>query len=284
MGRTGPAGGAFMSSREIQSLLTNLCQIELDRRIDELLANPKYQDPEKLNRYEHKVYSQSGEDGILAEIFNRIGVTNRVFAECSPGNGLENNTLYLLTMGWKGCWIESEAAKVNTIRQHLGRKIEDKSLIVRQHVVTAENIELVLMGSSLPLEFDLLSIDIDGNDYWVWQKIERHHPRVVVIEYNATFPPGCDWVMEYNPKAVWDGTCKFGASLTALERLGVSKGYKLVGCNLAGVNAFFVREDLVSDRFDAPFTAENHYEPPRFYLVARQAGHRRAPAWGRIGP
>ncbi len=266
----------------IQQHLDCFEQIELDRRTDELLREAKYEDPKKLNRYEHKVFSQSGEDGIVAEIFKRIGVENRIFAECSPGNGLENNTLYLLTLGWKGCWIECEEKRVDAIMQHMRRKIAEGSLSVQRQMVTAENIESLFAAASLPKVFDLLSIDIDGNDYWVWEKIQRFSPRAVVIEYNATFPASCDWVMEYNPKAAWDGTVNFGASLMALERLGRSKGYKLVGCTLTGVNAFFVQEDLARDHFLEPFTAENHYEPPRYYLTCRRAGHRRGPAWGVI--
>ncbi|MGH9396910.1 MAG: hypothetical protein ACRD18_08690 [Terriglobia bacterium] len=270
--------------KKIQQHLDDLCQIEIDRRIDELLADPKHQDPKRLTRYEHKVFSQTGEDGILVEIFRRIGTSNRIFAECSPGDGVENNTLYLLVLGWKGCWIECEARHVKAIKHNLARKIADGSLSLQQQLVTAENIESLLARSSLPSEFDLLSIDIDGNDYWVWQKIERRRPRVVVIEYNAVFPPDCDWVVEYNPKVAWDGTSNSGASLLALERLGVQKGYNLVGCTLAGTNAFFVREELLGDHFLKPFTAENHYESPRYYLTSRRAGHRRSPSWGRNGP
>lgn len=266
----------------IQQHLDGLEQIELDRRMDELLCAVKYENPKKLNRYEHKVFSQSGEDGIIAEIFKRIGVTNRIFAEFSPGDGLENNTLYLLTLGWKGCWIERDAKRVDAIMQHMRPKIAEGSLSVQQQVVTAENIESLFATAPLPPEFDLLSIDIDGNDYWVWEKIQRFSPRAVVIEYNAAFPASCDWVMEYNPESAWDGDIYFGASLRALERLGKRKGYKLVGCTLAGTNAFFVRDDLAGGHFLEPFTAENHYEPPRYYLTRRRPGHKRSPAWGVI--
>ncbi|MGH9405184.1 MAG: hypothetical protein ACRD3D_05010 [Terriglobia bacterium] len=268
----------------IRGGLYNLCEVLLDRRYDELLARPRYGDPKRLNRHEHKVFSQTGEDGIIAEIFRRVGVTNRVFAECAPGDGIENNTLYLLTLGWKGCWIESKLENVVRIAAVCKNKIDDGSLAVQQQSVTAENIESLFDNACLPLEFDLLSIDIDGNDFWVWKAIERFRPRVVVIEYNATFPPACDWVMEYDVGAVWDGTCNFGASLAALTRLATGKGYKLICCCVAGTNAFFVREDLVGDRFLGPFTAEAHYEPPRYYLISRRAGHMRRAVRGVVQP
>lgn len=268
----------------IERYLSDLWQLELDRRVDDLLQQPKYQDPKRLNRYEHKVFSQSGEDGVLAEIFRRIGVSNRVFAEVAAGDGLENNTHYFLTLGWKGFWMECDAKRAKSIRSNFQAKLQDKSLTVSEDRATPENVESMLARASLPADFDLLSIDIDGNDYWLWQKIQRYRPRVVVIEYNSTFPAECDWVMEYNPEAGFDGTVCFGASLLALERLGVEKGYNLVGCSLAGTNAFFVREELLNDGFAAPFTAQNHYEPPRYYLASRRAGHNRVVSPGRIGP
>jgi hypothetical protein len=105
-----------------------------------------------------------------------------------------------------------------------------------------------------------LAGDIDGNDYWVWRSIQRYAPRVVVIEHNATFPPPTDWVMTYDPAYRWNGVATSGASLQALERLGQAKGYALVGCALGGVNAFFVRRDLLADHF----------------LAYRHTGHRRS--------
>jgi hypothetical protein len=89
-------------------------------------------------------------------------------------------------------------------------------------------------------------------------------PRALVVEYNAVFRPPLAVVAEYDKDFAWNGTNYFGASLQALESLGSRKGFQLVGCSLSGVNAFFVRHDLVKDRFCAPFTAENHFEPPRY--------------------
>jgi hypothetical protein len=79
--------------------------------------------------------------------------------------------------------------------------------------------------------------------------------------------------MAYNPEWSWRGDSYYGASLKALEKLGVDKGYRLVGCSLSGVNAFFVRDDLCGDHFHAPYTAEEHYEPPRYFLCRTLAGH-----------
>jgi hypothetical protein len=261
--------------KEIHQYLDQIRQMEVDRTLERLLSSPRYQDPKRLNRYEHQVFSQTGEDGIIAEIFRRIGSTHRIFAECAPGDGTENNTRFLLTQGWTGLWVEADPRHARAISRRFAKLIQEKKLHFRQELVTTQNIESLLNEASLLADFDLLSIDLDRNDYWVWQGIERYRPRVVTIEYNAIFPPGCEWVVEYDPRASWDGSSNYGASLTALELLGAKKGYKLVACGVSGVNAFFVREDLVGDLFCSPFTAQNHYEPPRYYLTARKGGHPR---------
>lgn len=263
--------------KQIQQHLDHLYEIAADQRVWELLRDPKYQDPRKLNKFEHKVYSQSGEDGIIAEIFQRIGTKNKVFVECAPADGLENNTVYLLTMGWKGLWVEASPHHIKAIGKRFLKRIQDGTLRVEHEFISSENINTILGKASIPVDFDLLSIDIDRNDFWIWKQIQEYHPRVVVIEYNPIFPPGCEWVVEYDALAAWDETSNAGASLTSLQILGGQKGYKLVGCTLAGTNAFFVRDELVGEAFSDPFTAENHYEPPRYYLTCRKLGHRRNP-------
>jgi len=257
--------------------LDTVYELEADRAIQELLAQPRYQDPKRLNRFEAKTYSQAGEDGIIQEIFRRIGTTNRFFVEFGSGDGTENNTVLLLTTGWRGLWLEADPAMVRRIGSRFAREIREQRLKGSQAFVTAENIESLFAAANVPSEFDLLSIDIDLNDYHVWRSLNRYRPRVVVTEYNGVFPPGVDWHVDYDPRGAWDGTSRAGASLTALERLGRQKGYRLVGCNLGGVNAFFIREDLVGERFAAPFSAEHHYEPQRLPLQMRRAGHPRRP-------
>lgn len=236
--------------------------------------NPRYQDPKRLNRHEYQVYSQNGEDGIIEAIFDRIGTTNRVFVEIGVQDGLESNSTWLLLKGWTGYWIEGNPQSVAAIQDRFSGPIGKQQLKVQQCFITAENVETILQKNGVPMEFDLLSIDIDGNDYWVWKAIERFNPRVVVIEYNALFRSNVRWVMKYSPSHVWDGTSYFNSSLKSLGLLGESKGYCLVGCNFHGVNAFFVRRDLVASNFCAPFTAENHYEPIRYCLLKKN-GHLR---------
>ncbi len=134
--------------------------------------------------------------------------------------------------------------------------------------ITRENIVALFEQTDVPNDLDLLVIDIDGNDYWVWQELRRYQPRVAVIEYNASYPPPREWVMPYDPDYVFDGTNYAGASLASLDLLGRNLGYCLVGCDPDGVNAFFVREDLVEDKFvHADGGATYHWVSPKFHAL-----------------
>lgn len=225
----------------------------------------------KLNRDEFDVYSQAGEDGIIEEIFKRIGTTNRFFVEIGAGNGDISNTAYFLTQGWSGLWVEMEKANFKRI-MNMYRCVIGRELVAKHAEATAENVEGLLADANAPTEFDLLSIDIDGNDYWIWKAIENYRPRVVVIECNALYPPGIRWVMRYSPGHKHDSSNYHGASLEALAALGLEKGYQLVACNFAGVNAFFVREE-VKDFFEA-YDTRYFYEPQRKWLINEVHGRR----------
>ena len=218
----------------------------------------KLADPLHLDRYGYKVYSQSDEDGIIQEIFRRIGTTNKTFVEFGVQDGLESNGHFLLFSGWKGLWIEGSKKYFDRLKKCFAEPLSTGRLVTLNAFVTAENINETIRGG-VSGEIDLLSIDIDGNDYWVWRSINCIQPRVVVIEYNAKFPPHVEWVMEYNPWHVWDGSDNQDASLKSLEILGNSLGYRLVGTNTSGVNAFFVRKELTEGKFAEPASAENLY-------------------------
>jgi len=239
-----------------------------------LLADPRHADPRRLERHGWKAYSQNDEDGILQEIFRRIGVRHRSFVEFGCDDGLENNTAYLLAQGWRGLWIDGAEYNANMIRQGFALLLERGHLQMRQEFITRDNIDGLIAAAGLGAEIDLLSIDVDGNDYYLWEAIGCVTARVVVIEYNAKFRPPVDWRMAYTPDHIWAGYDAVGCSLSALERLGKAKGYCLVGCNLTGANAFFVREDLVGDLFAAPASAEHLFQPPRYDLIyAYRGGH-----------
>jgi hypothetical protein len=247
--------------------LNNILQIQIDEYLNRHLHNnPKYDEQGKLNKFEFQVFSQNGEDGIIEEIFKRIGETNKFFAEIACGNGLENNSAYLIHKGWNGLWIDGNIDYIEKIRTQYLEPISSGRLTVTNALVTAENIEELLSSARTPKELDLLTIDVDGNDFHLWRAINEFRPRVLIIEYNAMFPPTMKWVMDYSPTKKWSYTSHFGASLKSLEILGIEKGYSLVACCFSGVNAFFIRNDVLQDIFAAPYTAEHHYEPPRYFL------------------
>jgi len=242
-------------------------------RRDTLLAEGKYQDPLSLPAYGYRIYSQNEEDGMIQEIFKRIGVTNKQFIEFGVGDGLENNTLALLFQGWSGLWIEGNSDYVKKICQGLPQTISSGQLKVVNSFITRDNINELITSNTDGSEIDLLSVDIDGNDAHVLSAIQNTTSRVIIIEYNSKFPPPISYCMKYDVNHVWKLDDSYGASLSYLVELLAERGYSLVGCSLAGVNAFFVRNDLVGDKFQAPFTAEQHYEPARSEFSQPANGH-----------
>jgi hypothetical protein len=250
------APGAGPDRRQIY-----LAIAELRRRSAEA-APPVSKD---LTPYELKVFSQNGEDGVLDEILRRIGPETRVFVEFGAGTGTEGICAYLADVaGWAGRSIEADPGQFEV----LAAKYSMSTRVTTAHVaITPDNVESVFDRLGVPESFDVLAIDIDGRDYWVWRAIERHRPRVVVIEYNAhlgTEPLTVPLEVDRG----WDGSDYFGASIAALAGLASEKGYALVHCDLSGVNAFFVRRDLAGDRFLAP--AEVVLRAPNYRLQAQR--------------
>jgi hypothetical protein len=258
--------GNLFGITEQNNLARKICLISLYEARNNLLSLPRYSDDKRLVKYGFQVYSQADEDGIIQEIFRRIGIKHRSFLEFGASPGLGNNTLYLLMQGWRGAWIDADSNNINRIKKRMAKKIENGQLKVKCAFMDRNNANSVIETLIPEKEIDLLSIDIDGNDYHLLDKLEAVSARVVVVEYNAKFPPPVEWVIKYDSGHTWDGTDYFGASLASYEKLFTRKGYSLVGCNINGTNAFFVRQDLVDEHFCQPFTAENHYEPARYWL------------------
>jgi hypothetical protein len=202
-----------------------------------------------IENFESSLFSQNGEDGILRYLFSEIGFRSRLFLEFGFGV-IENNSLSLiLKENFGGVFIDGYDLPViefNEAAQSFGLF----NVVAINTFLTLENLEATIIGSNLPEEIDLLSIDIDGNDYWLWEGLNSLSPRVVVIEYNASLGPDLSLSVPYDPE--FDRYQKhpsgfyYGASITALEKLGKKKGYRLIGCDSNGINAFFVREDCAT--------------------------------------
>ena len=210
---------------------------------------------------EFKVYSKHGGDGILAYIFSKIGVTNRTFVEMGIEDGRECNTANLSrNFGWSGLMIDANAKWVESAQKfYAGFKVK-----IVHSFVTAENINQLITSNNISDEIDLLSIDIDGNDYWVWKAINVINPRVVVLEYNSSFGHR-SIAQKYNPEYRFtphESPLYFGASLTAMSKLSKEKGYILVACDTHGHDAFFVRADIARDQFKEQKPEEAFYPNP----------------------
>ena len=205
-----------------------------------------------INKFGIKIYSQNDEDGIILYILKHIGVKTKKFVEIGVENGIECNTTNLLkNFDWSGVQIEGNKKLYNDAKIQLKKVLEKKikNLKLLNIFVTKKNINQILKKYS-GKEIDLLSIDIDGNDFWIWKAINCVKPRLVVIEYNSFFGPNISATIKYNSKFSWDhynNKPYYGASLKALEKLGKQKKYSLVGVDKNGVNAFFIRNDLAKN-------------------------------------
>lgn len=196
-----------------------------------------------LSSYEARVFSQNGEDGVIAELVTRLGADSHTFVEFGIGAGEEGNCVLLADVfGWSGVFLEGDPEA--SLR--LTAKYRHNERVATRHAwVTPANIESLLQESAVVEEPDVLSIDLDGNDYWVWEAIRNHQPRIAIVEYNSALEVTSTLAQPYAVERVWDGrSASFGASLGALEHLGHEKGYELVYTDLTGINAFFVRSDL----------------------------------------
>jgi hypothetical protein len=232
-------------------------------------ATERFNDPKRLLHFSSKVFSEANEDGAIGEIFQRIGTKSRFFVEIGVGDGLECNTAFLLLQGWSGVWFECSQVDLKKGR----RNFKDYPVSIVEQRLTTATVDAAIQQACNGVPVDLLSVDIDSYDYYLWEAIQCISPRAVVIEYNAAFPPHvCTTIARNESYCPPVGNLYFGASLGALVKLGRKKGYSLVGCSISGVNAFFVRDDLLHDHFRQPYTAENHYEPPRYGLIG-QMGH-----------
>lgn len=223
-----------------------------------------------------KCFSQSDEDGITLEIIRRLEIGPAgTFVEFGVGNGLENNTLVLRSLGWNGCWIGGEDLAFTLPPQCRG------FTFVREWI-TSENVVRLFRAAQDSLganNVDLLSVDLDGNDYHLVKELLECglRPRVMILEYNAKFPPPVEWVMPYNSAHVWEGDDFFGASLASWVKLLQAQGYRLICCNIAtGANCFFVHNDDAGAFGDVPDDPRSNYVPPRYRLLSK-FGHKATP-------
>ena len=195
-------------------------------------------------------YSQTDEDGFLLFIFSLIGWTNKKVIEIGCGDGLECNSANLIiNHGWKGLLLDGDKDSIR-VGQKIYSFLKTTAVNLPKLVnswLTKENINEIITSYDFDGEIDLLSIDIDGMDYWILKSINCVNPRVIILEYNTYWGLQDSVTVPYNSEfqaQIIDGAYYCGASLTAFVELCNKLGYRLVGCNTARYNAFFVRNDL----------------------------------------
>ena len=233
----------------------------------------------------YKVYSQNDEDGIIESIFSDIGIKNKLFIEIGIGNGIENNTHYLLLKNWTGLWIDINAKSIKGLENLINNS---NRLDFFSKKITPDNINKILNefktsklknNKKIPSNIDFFSIDIDTSDIFCVNALLDFRPRLICIEYNAKFPPPIRKSIKYDPKFIWKHDDYFGTSLQLLEDSLKNFGYVLVGCNILGVNAFFIKKKLVKNKFPKNTTAKFHYQKFRPGLNNIRSSHLSNDKW-----
>ena len=218
---------------------------------------------------EFRCFSQNGEDGILLYVFSLIGTVNRTVVEICAGDGVECNAANLIVNhGWQGLLFDGDREQVARGKEfYAGCRTTWVSPPTFVNAwITAENVDALVSSHGSVGPIDLLSLDIDGNDYWVWKALDCIQPRVVVLEFNGSCGPERSIAMSYDPDYRLDLAMppyRCGASLAAFVKLGRARGYRLVGIQSLGFNAFFVREGIGEDLLPEVSPRECYRRTPR---------------------
>ncbi|MFM6473036.1 MAG: hypothetical protein ACKPGH_05935 [Dolichospermum sp.] len=215
---------------------------------------------------EFRAFSQWGEDGIIQFLIRNVPINRKIFVEFGVQNYTESNTRFLLiNNNWSGLVIDGGSEEISYIKND--PIYWQYNLKAVNSFITKDNINQIISDNGIQGEIGLLSVDIDGNDYWVWQAIDCINPAIVISEYNFRFGANKAVTVPYDASFVRSkahySNIYYGASLKALCILADKKGYAFVGCNSAGNNAFFVRKDLKPDAINE-ITVQEGYVKGQF--------------------
>lgn len=222
-----------------------------------------------------RYWSQADEDGILERILERTGPSlDGVFVEYGVGDGSQCNTLALLAKGWSGVWISGE--QLVFAPRPGGRLVFEQAWVTRRNIVELTHATFGRLRNTSnvpPVDVDVVSLDLDGNDIHFSEELLNSgiRPRVWIAEYNARFPVGSQWVMPYNEAHIWAEDDYFGASISSYAALFRRFGYFPVACSAQGANIFFVREDYSEKFDDVPQNLDALYRP--LLRASRNWGH-----------
>src|SRR5262245_7040815 len=251
-------GNAVAIWRRLDMQVENYWELKRERSKNPLVKNGA------------KYFSQNDEDGMTLEIVRRIGTKNGIALEFGVGDGLENNSIILLLAGWKVLWIGGEDIKL-TLPHNCKNLAFTRSWVTKENCIALAVALLQRFGVS---DVDFLSIDLDGNDIYILEEVLKYglRPSIICVEYNGKFPPPIRWQIEYNPSFNWDFSDYQGASIQSFIDLTERYSYFLVGCNITGVNAYFVRSELKPHFPDVPQNLQDIFVPPDYNWFIRR-GH-----------
>ncbi len=251
--------------QQINSLQSSL------NKVQEALGRIENRQNETLDQFdlkanEFRTFSQWGEDGIIQFLIRNIDIKRKIFVEFGVQHYTESNTRFLLiNNNWSGLVMDGSEDYINYIKND--QIYWQYNLKAVHAFITKDNINELLINNGIKEEIGILSVDIDGNDYWVWEAINVVNPAIVITEYNYRFGKDKAVTIPYQEEFVRSkghySMIYYGTSLKALCLLANKKNYAFVGCNSAGNNAFFVRRDLKPD-FLKELTPEEGYTEGKF--------------------
>lgn len=221
----------------------------------------------RLEAAEKGIYSQHGEDGVIAELLRSITPARRYIVEFGAYDGcrMSNSRNLIVHAGWSALLIEADRRLYRALHA-LYR--DNPRVVTFNALVTPENLNALFARAGVPPDFDVLSIDVDSIDYHLWEALHGYAPKIVIIEYNASIPPEQEYVVPRDLAASLSGTSREGASILSLYRLGRKKGYRLAYSELSGTNLFFVHDSCWPRLDGLELSAAELYQPPQFGLLA----------------
>jgi hypothetical protein len=200
-----------------------------------------------LNKHRAQIYSQSGEDGIIQKIFETLNINTGWYCEFGAGDGnWIPNTKKLREEGWKGVLIEGDAESFKNLKDNLGNNPDVELINSYVSCEESESLDYILSNTNIPLDIDLLSIDVDGNDLWIWKSLKKYSPKVVVIEYNPSKDPTESYTIEYDKNHRFNSDSYYGATPGALNKIAEEKGYFLVA-STPRTNLFYCRKEFANN-------------------------------------
>jgi hypothetical protein len=249
-------------------------QRRLDMQVEQYWMIKKARSTNPLVHCGTKYFSQNDEDGILLEILKRLGIQRGIALELGVGNGLENNSLILLMLGWRVLWFGGEELSISLPSNCENLRFA-KEWITRENCAPIVANGLASVGTEKP---DVIGIDLDGNDVYIVEALIEagYRPSVFIVEYNGKFPPPIKWRIKYDPSYHWDFSDYQGASLQEFVDVMSGVDYRLVCCNITGTNAFFVPADHLDKFMDVPSNVSELFFPADYNWFF-QRGHRVSP-------